>query len=187
MADERILVAVDVSNLWRSCQEVFGNWYRVNYIALQKKIRAQRFHECNIKFIAYTVTLPPKWIGREGGRRKKLTHENDKFLTYLRLKGFEVKNLVAKTEKSVNKPFHTDWDVGIALDAVNLANTYDTFMLVSGDGDYSILLEDLRKRDKRVEVVTFEQTTSRTLHLAADKVIFLTEKEVFQAQPKYDA
>lgn len=184
MADERILVAVDVNNLWHSCQEVYGNWYRVNFTALQEKIRNQRFHECDIKFIAYTVTLPPKWIDKDNGRRKKLTHENDQFLRYLRIKGFEVKNLVAKSEKGVDKPFHTDWDVGIALDAVNMADDYDTFILVSGDGDYSILLDDLQQRGKRVEVVTFEKRTSRLLHLAADKVIFLTEKEIFKAQKR---
>ena len=187
MTIERTLVAVDVNNLWHSCQEVFGNWYRVNFSALQEKIRNQRFQECDIRFVAYTVTLPPRWVDKSHGRKKKITHENDGFLSYLKIKGFEVKNMVSKVEKGVDKPFHTDWDVGIALDAIKSVDSYDTFVLASGDGDYSILLDDLQQPGKRVEVVTFEQTTSRLLHLAADKVIFLTEKEVFQKTPSSHA
>ncbi|MEI6529365.1 MAG: NYN domain-containing protein [Candidatus Falkowbacteria bacterium] len=46
-----------------------------------------------------------------------------------------------------------DFDVEIARDALNLLNTYEVFMLWSGDGDYAALTEDLLKKGKKVVVI----------------------------------
>ncbi|HAG73498.1 MAG TPA: nuclease, partial [Gammaproteobacteria bacterium] len=39
-----------------------------------------------------------------------------------------------------------DWDVGIALDAMEYAEQSDTTILVSGDGDFDLLADRLRAR-----------------------------------------
>lgn len=38
-----------------------------------------------------------------------------------------------------------DWDVGIAIDMLSHANEVDTVVLLSGDGDFDLLLEKVKK------------------------------------------
>ena len=83
------------------------------------------------------------------------------------------------SEKGVEKPFHTDWDVGIAIDALNAVDTYDTFTLVSGDGDYSLLIEELKERQKYGEVITFASTASRLLYVSAHSVVHIDEDQLY--------
>ena len=39
-----------------------------------------------------------------------------------------------------------DWDVGIAIDAMEIASDVDTLILLSGDGDFDLLLDRLSKK-----------------------------------------
>ena len=48
-----------------------------------------------------------------------------------------------------------DWDVGIAMDVMRLAPKLDTIVLVSGDGDFSDLLEHAKSLGCRTEVLAF--------------------------------
>jgi uncharacterized protein (TIGR00288 family) len=61
-----------------------------------------------------------------------------------------------------------DWDVGIAMDVMRLAPKLDTIVLVSGDGDFSDLLEHAKSIGCRTEVVAFGKTTSHKLKEVAD-------------------
>ena len=38
-----------------------------------------------------------------------------------------------------------DWDVGITIDVMEIAKDVDTVILLSGDGDFDLLLEKIRK------------------------------------------
>jgi uncharacterized LabA/DUF88 family protein len=38
-----------------------------------------------------------------------------------------------------------DWDVGIAIDVLEAAKAVDTIVLLSGDGDFDLLLEKIKK------------------------------------------
>jgi uncharacterized LabA/DUF88 family protein len=163
---ERVYVAIDVNNLWHSCRDLFGKRARVNYTLLKELIdkhHAISPHTLNI--VAYVISLP------DAG--------NAKFIESLNSLGFTVKIKQARLEKGISKMFATDWDVGIAIDAIDDQDTYDTFVLVSGDGDYGPLLERLHKQNKRTEVVTFKKTCSSVLYGVADELIFLGDNEVF--------
>ena len=59
-------------------------------------------------------------------------------------------------------------DVELALDLVELANTYDTAIWVSGDGDFIPAVEQIQRLGKRVEVVGYRATTSQKLIQLAD-------------------
>ncbi len=62
-----------------------------------------------------------------------------------------------------------DWDVGITLDAIEQAATCDTVVLVSGDGDFSLLAQTLRsKYHCKVEVYGVQSLTASALINAAD-------------------
>jgi uncharacterized LabA/DUF88 family protein len=54
------------------------------------------------------------------------------------------------------------------MDVMRLAPKLDTIVLVSGDGDFSDLLEDAKSLGCRVEVVAFGKTTSHKLKDVAD-------------------
>ena len=38
-----------------------------------------------------------------------------------------------------------DWDVGIAIDVLEVAKEVDTVVLLSGDGDFDLLMEKIKK------------------------------------------
>ncbi|CAA9444880.1 MAG: hypothetical protein AVDCRST_MAG28-600 [uncultured Rubrobacteraceae bacterium] len=57
-----------------------------------------------------------------------------------------------------------DWDMGIVVDMVRLADHADTYVLVSGDGDYVEAIEYLQsEKGLRIEVVSAGQCTSQAL------------------------
>jgi uncharacterized LabA/DUF88 family protein len=172
---ERVFVAVDVNNLWHSCQQIYGRDYRVSYPDLKDLIMSLEYDKVprEVTLTAYVIEIPSR-DGKAKGAR------NERFIEYLRGLGFKIKKRRMQFDKSTGKPYATDWDVGIALDAMTLKSTYDTFTLVSGDGDYAILIGKLKWLGKRAEVITFEQTTSRLLHEEANNVIFLKESHVFR-------
>ena len=65
-----------------------------------------------------------------------------------------------------------DWDVGLALDAMEFAELSDTVVLVSGDGDFDLLVERIRrKKDTAVEVYGVKKLTADSLIQAASKFI----------------
>ena len=65
-----------------------------------------------------------------------------------------------------------DWDVGLAIDAVRLSESYlNAIVLISGDGDFVPLVEYLRGRGRQVEVIAFGRSTSAKLKEATDDFI----------------
>ena len=62
-----------------------------------------------------------------------------------------------------------DWDVGIAMDAIELAPKLDTVIIVSGDGDFVPLVQHLQKAmGCRVEAITFGKSASSKLKESVD-------------------
>jgi uncharacterized LabA/DUF88 family protein len=57
-----------------------------------------------------------------------------------------------------------DWDMGIVVDMMRLADHADAYVLVSGDGDYVEAVEYLQsEKGLRVEVISAGQCTSQAL------------------------
>lgn len=61
-----------------------------------------------------------------------------------------------------------DWDVGMAIDAVKLAEKVDVMILMTGDGDFVPCVEYLQAKGVIVEVVAFGASTSSELRGACD-------------------
>jgi len=67
-----------------------------------------------------------------------------------------------------------DWDIGIAMDTIELSPKLDTVILVSGDGDYVALVQHLRRAfGCRVEVVAFGRSSALKLKEEADSFLDL--------------
>lgn len=157
----RALVAVDVNNLWCSCQQFYGANYRVDYSAIQRLVLELAGRPLNAKWVAYAVSAP----------------RSQKFVTNLEQLGFLVKLQEIRREKDGRS---RGWDVGLAVDAMALINDYDALYLASGDGNLAPLLKELKKKSKHIEVITFKQATSHLLYKLADHITFLGKNEIFE-------
>ena len=167
----RALVACDVANLWKSCREEFGDNARVDFQVLGQIVPTITHEDIAQKLIAYIVTNP----------RQK----HHAFESALKGFGYEIRERFLRYEKGLSTPFRTDWDVGITIDAIALSERYDTFVLVSGDGDFAMLLDHLKALDKKTIVLTFAHSSSKLLHAAADRLFYFSEDIVYR-QPGGD-
>lgn len=69
-----------------------------------------------------------------------------------------------------------DWDVGIALDVYEAANKVDRVILLSGDGDFEILVERIQQRfGTKVDVYSVPGLTAQALIDVCDKHIPIEE------------
>jgi uncharacterized LabA/DUF88 family protein len=68
-----------------------------------------------------------------------------------------------------------DWDVGLCMDAIRLAPKIDALVLISGDGDFTDLLDYMRDQGIRTEVIGFGKTTSGKLIEEADEFLNLDD------------
>lgn len=153
---QRIGVFVDVQNLYYSAKYVYRA--HVNYQAILKDAVANR---TLVRARAYVI------------RAEETAHKS--FYDALANIGFEVKAKDLQIFPGGSKK--GDWDVGIAMDAIQQAPKIDTVVLISGDGDYIPLVEHLQKAmGCRVEVVAFGKSTSGKLIEAADSFLDLDKR-----------
>ncbi|MGJ3257482.1 MAG: NYN domain-containing protein [Alcanivorax sp.] len=139
----RIAVFADVQNIYYTSRQAFGRQF--NYRALWKQLSEQGEI---VHAIAYA------------------THRGDdgqtKFQDALKHIGFTVK-LKPDIQRSDGSS-KGDWDVGIAVDVMTLAPEVDTVVLLSGDGDFDVLLERINiEPGVRTEVYGVESLTARSL------------------------
>ncbi|MBD2463329.1 NYN domain-containing protein [Oscillatoria sp. FACHB-1407] len=105
------------------------------------------------------------------------------FLLWMRRNGYRVisKDLVQLPDGSKK----ANLDVEIAVDMMALVGSYDTAILVSGDGDLAYAVDAVSYRGVRVEVVSLRSMTSDSLINVADRYIDLDGiKEDIQKTPR---
>ncbi len=149
-------VLADSQNLYHSAQSVYSR--NIDYSKmLEKAVMGRQL----TRAIAYVIRAD--------------SPEEESFFEALRDIGFETKIKDIKTFGDGSKK--ADWDVGISLDAVTLADHVDTMVLCTGDGDFSRLCSHLRHEGVRVEVVAFEESAAAELKEAADSFVDMSERE----------
>ena len=140
---KRIAIFVDVQNIYYTTRQAYGRQF--NYRTLWKRIN--REGEI-VSATAYAI---------HRGDEKQL-----KFQDALKHIGFTVKlkPYIQRSDGSAKG----DWDVGIAIDVMETAKDVDTIVLLSGDGDFDLLLEKVRN-DYAVsaEVYGVRALTARSL------------------------
>jgi len=152
--DQRVSVFIDVQNLYHSAKNLHQS--RVNFREIIKTAVAGRKL---VRAFAYVV-------------RTKTGEEKPFFDALINL-GIETR--VKDLQEYYGGLKKADWDVGIAVDAIKTAESVDVVVLVSGDGDYTPLVEYLQNHGKRVEVIAFGKSTSSKLKEVADEFIDLEE------------
>ena len=116
---QRVGVFVDVQNLYYSARSLYNT--KVNFNAVLKTAVGGREL---IRAIAYVI--------------KAEAMKEQTFFDALKLIGFEVKSKDLQIFYGGNKK--GDWDIGIAMDCIELAPKLDTIILISGDGDFTPLV-----------------------------------------------
>ena len=157
--DQRVGVFVDVQNLYYSGKNIYNS--KINFKELLKIAVGGRKL---VRAMAYVI-------------KADLLAEKT-FFDALEQIGFEIKAKDLQVFYGGAKK--GDWDVGIAMDAIELAPKLDTIILVSGDGDYLPLVQHLQRAvGCRVEVIAFGKSTSSKLIEGADSFIDLDERTKF--------
>jgi len=147
---QRVAVLIDVQNLYHSAKNLYGA--RVNFREILKTAVSQR---SLIRVFAYVV--------------RTKTGEEKPFFEALTKLGIETR--VRDLQEFYGGLKKADWDVGITVDAIRIAPSVDTIVLASGDGDFLQLIEYLKNRGKRIEVIAFGRSASSKLKEAADEFI----------------
>ncbi len=132
-SQKKIAIFADVQNIYYTTREAYGRQF--NYRKLWQQVAEQG----NIvSATAYAIHR-----GDDGQM---------KFQDALKHMGFNVKlkPYIQRSDGSAKG----DWDVGIAIDVLDVAKEVDVVILLSGDGDFDLLLEKI-KRDYRVEAIVY--------------------------------
>ena len=153
--DQRVGVFVDVQNLYYGARQVYNA--HVNFSNVLKDAVSGRKL---IRALAYVI--------------KADVGEEQSFFDALSKMGYEVKMKDLQIFYGGMKK--GDWDVGISIDAIELAPKLDVAVRVSGDGDYLPLVQHLKMAmGCRVEVIAFGKSCSMKLKEGADSFLDLDQ------------
>lgn len=157
--EQRVGVFIDIQNLYYSAKHLYKK--KVNFkMVLDDAVNNRTL----IRAIAYVV-------------RADELKENT-FFEALENMGFDIQEKELQVFAGGMKK--GDWDVGIAVDTIKMAQKLDVIVLVSGDGDYAPLVEYLKNAQGcRVEVMAFGRSTSSKLKDVADEFIDLDSNKKY--------
>ena len=159
-AAERVAVFVDGANLYHAIK----SYYRgvLDYGVLLGAAVAGR------KLLRATFYIVEKHEAEEGGSGGASGARS--FVYNLNRFGYKVRSKPLVAHETVSPDGEKivthkgDWDMGIVVDMVRLADHADAYVLVSGDGDYVEAVEYLQsEKGLRVEVISAAQCTSQAL------------------------
>lgn len=149
MHEIKLGVFVDVQNIYYTVKEKFGRQF--NYHQLWHRLNAD----------VQIVIANAYAIDRGDAQQRK-------FQSALRHIGFEIK-LKPYIERHDGSR-KGDWDVGITIDMIQAAPAVDKVVLLSGDGDFALLLLHLREfYSCPSEVISVTDFTAQALLKACDK------------------
>jgi uncharacterized LabA/DUF88 family protein len=120
---KRTAIFADVQNIYYTTRDAYGRQF--NYRKLWQRVSSEGEI---VSATAYAI------------------HRNDdkqlKFQDALKHIGFTVKlkPYIQRSDGSAKG----DWDVGIAIDVMDTARDVDTVVLLSGDGDFDLLMQKIR-------------------------------------------
>ena len=139
----KIAVFADVQNIYYTTRQTYGKQF--NYRKLWQQIEQQGEI---VSAFAYA-------IDRGDSQQRK-------FQEVLKYIGFEVK-LKPYIQRS-DGTAKGDWDVGITIDIMEIAAQVDTIILLSGDGDFAILLDKVKNTyGVKTEAYGVPQLTAKAL------------------------
>ena len=149
--EQRVGVFIDVQNMYYSARYIYKS--KVNFkTLLDQAVRGRNL----IRAMAYVIKADVK--------------DESNFFEVLKSLGYEVKAKDLQVFYGGAKK--GDWDIGIAMDMIELAPKLDAIVLVSGDGDFVPLVQHLKHAlGCYVEVIAFGKSSSQKLVDEADNFV----------------
>jgi uncharacterized LabA/DUF88 family protein len=148
---KNVAVFVDVQNIYYTTRQQFSRHFDYNRfwaeVTENRKV---------VKAIAFAIE-------RDDEKQKQ-------FQNILRAIGFEVKlkPFIRRRDGSAKG----DWDVGITLDVLEYAPLADVVVLATGDGDFDLLVQKIRKMHPvAVEIYGVAELSAASLIRAADRFV----------------
>ncbi len=152
--DQRVGVYVDVQNMYYSAKNLYSA--KVDF---DKLLDSAVMNRDLIRAAAYVIAAD--------------TPDEENFFEALRRIGYEVK--IKQLKEFYGGEKKGDWDVGITVDMIQQAKKLDTVVLVTGDGDFEVVVEHLKSMGCRVEVMSFGRSSAKEIREAADNFIDMDE------------
>lgn len=152
---EKVSIFVDIQNIYYTTKQFYSCHF--NYNAFWSKVTSNREV---VKAIAYAI---------DRGDEKQRQFQN-----ILKGIGFELKlkPFIQRSDGSAKG----DWDVGITLDVMEYAKQSNVVVLASGDGDFDLLVDKIRKDfGVSVEVYGVTQLTAMSLINSASKFVSIED------------
>ena len=140
---KKIALFADVQNIYYTTRDAYGRQF--NYRELWRRVAAQGIIA---SATAYAI--------------QRHDDKQIKFQDVLKHLGFEVKlkPYIQRSDGSAKG----DWDVGITIDVMEAAQHVDTVILLSGDGDFNMLLDKITtKYGIKAEVYGVPSLTANSL------------------------
>jgi uncharacterized LabA/DUF88 family protein len=154
-----VAVLVDMQNIYYGAKSILGR--KMDFEKLLKVgVRNRRLYRA----IVYLVNLDKV--------------DQTKFIYALKKIGYEIKVKEPKRFYQQDRvEYKANWDMGIAIDAIAMAenNKVDVVVLMSGDGDFVDLVNFLKAKGIKVEVVSFRSITAKELIQSANEFVDLEE------------
>jgi len=152
---QRVGVFIDTQNLYHSAKHLYSAQVDFDNV-LEDAVSGRPL----VRAIAYVIAT-------ESGEEQGFFDALEKMGIETRVKDLQVFSGGAKK---------ADWDVGLAVDAIKMAPRLDAVVLVTGDGDFTTLVEYLQLNEGcQVEVISFRKSSSSDLVEIADDFTDLDE------------
>jgi uncharacterized LabA/DUF88 family protein len=157
----RVGVYVDVQNVFYAARDKDA---RLDFSKLiERAARSRRL----VRAVAYLVE------SKEIDQRA--------FINLLQSHAYDVKRKALKVH--ADGSMKGDWDLEMALDVLADAPRLDVVVLVTGDGDFTSLVQELKRQGPKVEVYSFPAATAKELREAADRFVPITRKMLIPLRP----
>lgn len=166
----KTLFVVDVQNLWYGARELL-NGGRVDYTALRRTAK-QMFPCTDIHAVAYVVS------DSKGS--------NESFKEFLKRIGYEIRDMEMGVTKEGDTS-HTNWNSDMIKDVeyfMGKDNVYQNFIVASGDGAFSVLLEKYAAKGRLVGVIAFRDSFNKAIIDHVNAVHFLGQHDCFNRRRK---
>ncbi|MBC7472160.1 MAG: NYN domain-containing protein [candidate division SR1 bacterium] len=109
--------------------------------------------------------------------------EDQKQMEFLQDLEYNGYNMIKKPLKIFENSKKGNMDIEIAVDCFTQQNLYDIIILISGDGDFSYLMQTLERLGKQTVVIGVGGFTSYELHKEVNEYFFFNRiRSVWQAQ-----
>ena len=151
----RIALFADVQNIYYSTRQAYQRSF--DYRKLWRRLSAEG-----------DIVLATAYAIHRGDENQL------KFQQALKSIGFNVrlKPFIQRSDGSAKG----DWDVGIAIDVMEQASSVDRVVLLSGDGDFDLLLEKVKTKFKvQADVYGVPALTANSLVDSASQFFPITE------------